>query len=207
MYGEHRVVLQKIYPYEESWRVPLLARVPPAYLGGASQPRFSSQYVSNLDVTATVLDLADANPCNPDGACRTIDGRSILPLLGAPGPAWPADRAILAQIGNRACGVVPTPGSGLKNSYDAIRTRNYMYAEINRVNATTGACDRPEFELYDMRRDPHQLRNIAVNPATQVPSAIQASLAARLHALVRCAGSAGRDTPTPGDYADRPLCE
>ena len=208
LYGEHRVVLQKIYPYEESWRVPLLARVPPAYAGGAAPPRFVKTNVSLLDLTATVLDLADAQPCTADGTCNAIDGRSLLPPLGAPGEPWPADRAVLAQIGNRRCGTVPEPGSGLKNHYDAIRTRRYMYAEINRVNEGSGACDRPEFELYDMRKDPHQLKNIAVNSATRTPSAIQQFLADRLHALARCAGSAGRDAPsTASDYAELPLCE
>jgi N-acetylglucosamine-6-sulfatase len=206
LYGEHRVVLQKIYPYEEAWRVPLLARVPRAYTGGAPPPRFVSSNVNLLDLTATVLDLTGARPCTGDGACDLIDGRSLLPTLGAPGPAWPADRALLAQIGNRRCGVVPGPESGLKNFYDAIRTRRYMYAEINRVNPVSGACDRPEFELYDMHKDPYQLRNIAVNPAVKPPSATQRSLAERLHALARCAGSAGRDVSI-SDYAGFPLCE
>jgi hypothetical protein len=83
-----------------------------------------------------------------------------------------------------------------------------MYAEINRVNSVSGACDRPEFELYDMRKDPYQLKNIAVNPAVRTPSAVQQSLAERLHNLGRCAGSAGRDAPSIGsEYADLPLCE
>ncbi|HEX2129226.1 MAG TPA: hypothetical protein VHF58_08410 [Solirubrobacterales bacterium] len=155
-----------------------------------------------------MLDLADAHPCTADGTCNVVDGRSLLSTLGAPGQPWPADRAVLAQIGNRRCGTVPQPGSGLKNQYDAIRTRRYMYAEINRVSRVSGACDRPEFELYDMRKDPYQLRNIAVNPAVRTPSAVQQALAERLHSLARCAGSAGRDAPSTGaQYAELPLCE
>ncbi len=208
LYGEHRVVLQKLYPYEESWRVPLLARIPSAYAGAAAPPRRVKSNVSLLDVTATVLDLAGAEPCTAGGACSVVDGRSLLPTLGAPGPSWPADRAVLAQIGNRRCGIVPAPGSGLKNHYDAIRTRRYMYAEINRVNPASGSCDRPEFELYDMRKDPYQLRNIAIDPAKRAPSHAQLQLAERLHALAQCAGSAGRDAPsTDSEYAPLPLCE
>ncbi len=207
-YGEHRIVLEKIYPYEEAWNVPLLARIPPAYLGGAETPAKVRSTVSNVDLTATILDLADAPPCVADGRCQPIDGRSVLPLLGAPGAPWPADRAVLAQIGNRACGVIPEEGSGLKNFYDAIRTSRYMYAEINRVDPDTGKCDRPAYELYDLKRDPYQLRNRAVNPLRKVPAALQTTLAQRLHALARCAGAAGRDAPQPGsDYDVRPLCE
>jgi arylsulfatase A-like enzyme len=214
MYGEHRVVLQKIYPYEESWRVPLLARVPSAYLGGGEPPKFATQNVSNLDLTATVLDLADANPCAtvPAGedaqGCRPLDGRSLMPLLGAPGGAWPADRAILGEIGNRECGTVPGPSSGMKNHYDAIRTARYKYVELNRVNASNGACDRPEYELYDLKRDPYELKNLAVNPANRTPPAIQLNLANRLNGLRHCAGSSGRDAPVPDNYGSpRPLCE
>ena len=207
-YGEHRIVLEKIYPYEEAWRVPLLARIPPAYLGGAESPPEVKKNVSNLDLTATILDLAEARPCVADGRCATIDGRSFLPLLGGAGPEWPTDRAVLAQIGNRACGIIPKPGSGLKNFYDAIRTRRYMYAEVNRVNPLTGECNRPEFELYDLKSDPDQLRNKAVNPAVKTPSPLQVSLAQRLSALVRCAGAAGRDIPLVDEYTgERPLCE
>ena len=36
MFGEHRIFLNKVYPYEESLRVPLLAR--PRLLGARSEP-------------------------------------------------------------------------------------------------------------------------------------------------------------------------
>ncbi|MFL5870325.1 MAG: hypothetical protein ACJ75R_04535, partial [Solirubrobacterales bacterium] len=125
------------------------------------------------------------------------------------GPAWPAQRGILSQAGNRSCGTKPTPGSGIKNEFDAVRTRNQLYVELNRRNPETGACDRPEYELYDLKKDPYELRNLAVNPSRRQPSALQAGLADRLHRLVECAGVADRDRPTPGgDYGpDRPWCE
>ena len=199
LYGEHRVVLEKIYPYEEAWRVPMLARVPTAYTGGGVSPRYVSQNVTNLDLTATILDLADAEPCN---AGRQRAGRSTgarcCRCSARPGAAWPADRAVLAQIGNRKCGEVPAPLSGLKNYYDAIRTQRYKYIEINRVNKNTGACDRPEYELYDLKRDPYELKNAAVNPALKTPSAIQSALAERLHALARCSGAGGAGRAVAG---------
>jgi N-acetylglucosamine-6-sulfatase len=207
LYGEHRVVLEKLYPYDEALRVPLMARVPPAYLGGATAPRSVKQPVANIDLTATILALAGAQPCDEQGRCRTLDGRSLLPLLGAPGIPWPRQRGILSQVGNRLCGTIPEPGNGLRNYYDALRTRSQLYVEHNRVNATTGACDRPEYELYDLTKDPYELRNIAVNPATHTPSPVQASLADRLHRLARCSGIAGRDPAAPGDDEPRPWCE
>ena len=209
LYGEHRVVLQKLYPYDEALRVPLMARIPPAYLGGATPPKFVKTPVANIDLTATILGLAGAQPCDERGDCRTLDGRSLLPLLGGPGAAWPKQRGILSQVGNRACGSVPVPGLGLKNYYDALRTRNQLYVELNRRNPDSGACDRPEYELYDLKKDPFEVRNIAVDPALRPPTPLQSSLADRLHKLAECAGIADRDPPTPGgpNGTDRPWCE
>ena len=76
------------------------------------------------------------------------------------------------------------------------------------MNKDTGACDRPEYELYDLDEDPYELKNLAVNPANKFPSALQIALAERLHTLTRCAGAAGRDAPTSGGGGgELPLCE
>jgi hypothetical protein len=84
-----------------------------------------------------------------------------------------------------------------------VRTKRRVYVELNRVNPDTGICDRPEFELYDLRSDPFQMRNRAINPARSTPGGEQSSLAGRLQKLRGCAGIAGRDAPVDG----RPLCE
>jgi N-acetylglucosamine-6-sulfatase len=205
MFGEHRVVLNKVYPYEESLRVPLLARVPERLLGPEvrrdGRPPEVVDLVNNLDLTATILDLAQARPCTADGDCRVLDGRSLMPLLSGKRPDWARHRTLLFQIGSqRQCGTLP--GAGMRNFYDGIRTRRHVYIELDRVNTETGECDRPEYELYDLKRDPYQLRSRAVNPALATPSPLQASLAERLDVLRRCSGIAGRD-PASG----RPFCE
>ncbi len=184
--------------------MPLLARVPTDLLGRevrrSGPPATVDSLVNNLDLTATILELAGASPCTASGDCRVLDGRSMLPLLRGERPAWTKGRTLLYQLGgNRTCGVAPT--TGLKNFYDAIRTPRYVYVELNRVNRDTGECDRPEYELYDLERDPYQLRNLAVNPATRTPSALQAALAQRLAAVRDCSGIAGRDP-----IGARPFC-
>jgi len=92
---------------------------------------------------------------------RVMDGMSLLPFArdGARQPA----RDLLVDN---------TPGTG---HFDAIRTRHYLYAEH-----ATG-----ERELYDLARDPYELQS-RHNDAAYAP--IRASLAARLHRLVTCAG-------------------
>ena len=86
--------------------------------------------------------------------------------------------------------------------YDGVRTKRFVYIEHNRVNPETGECDRPEFEMYDLKKDPYELKSIAVNPSTQTASPRQASLAGRLNSLRDCAGIEGRD-PSDG----RPFCD
>ena len=121
-------------------------------------------------------------------------------LLRGRRPPWADRRGLLVQIGGvRECGSGPTDAPGLNAFYDAIRTRRYLYVELDRVNRETGECDRPELELYDLRRDPFQLRNRA---SAASPSATQRTLARRLQALRSCSGVAGRD---PGGAA--PFCE
>ena len=102
LFGEHRVFLNKVYPYEEALRVPLLARMPPS-LEPAQGPALDGRsLVNNLDLTATVLDLAGASPCTAEGDCRTLDGRSLVPLLRGHKPSWSTGRALLFQIGRTA---------------------------------------------------------------------------------------------------------
>ena len=186
-FGEHRLTLNKVYPYEEAFRVPLLAR-PPAQIAGASPARVDT-LVNNLDLTATIVDLAGAIPCTADGHCRLLDGRSLVPLLRGERPDWARTRALLAQIGGkRACDGTPPPDKGLANFYDLIRTKRHAYVELNRVDEQTGQCTRPEYELYDLKKDPYQLRNRARHPARRQPKPVQSNLAARLAQLRNCAG-------------------
>jgi N-acetylglucosamine-6-sulfatase len=80
-----------------------------------------------------------------------------------------------------------SPGAG---HFDGIRTLNYKYAEY--ANG-----DR---ELYDLRKDPYELQSEHANPAYD---AIKASLAARLHNLVSCAGASCRARPSVNFTAAR----
>jgi hypothetical protein len=101
-------------------------------------------------------------------AGRTEDGVSLLPF-------W-RDRG--KEIG-RDLLLDNSPGAG---HFNGIRTLHYKYAEY--ANG-----DR---ELYDLRKDPQELQSEHANPAYD---ALKASLAARLHNLVSCAGATCRARP------------
>jgi N-acetylglucosamine-6-sulfatase len=164
-FGEHRIDFGKSYPYEPALRVPYAVRIPAAYRRGP-QPRSAAEVVSNQDVAPTILDYAGGvDPCAARHRCRTLDGRSIRPLLSGNG-RWPRDRGVLAELDD----------AGIE--YAAIRTPTYAY---------TRYADG-ERELYNLRSDPAELDNVAGDPAY---AAVEAGLAARLAALRRCSGTSG----------------
>ncbi len=164
-FGQHRINRGKSLPYEPALRVPFAVRVPSRYREGPQQPA-EGRVVANIDIAPTLLDYAGAvAPCASDSDCRVLDGRSLRALLGGTGD-WPPDRGVLAEINSRAA------------QYSAIRTRHWMYAEY----------PDGELELYDLHRDPFELRNRAGQPAY---ATTQLQLAQRLGALRNCSGTVG----------------
>jgi arylsulfatase A-like enzyme len=164
-FGEHRLPNGKGFPYEEALSVPFVVRVPRAL---TSTPSVVHEVVSNQDIAPTLLDYANADPCAGPDDCRELDGHSLVPLLGGPGQ-WPAGRGALVEIDTKA-------RTECACAYGAIRTRRYLYSRLS-----TG-----ERELYDLREDPNELRNVAGSPKYRVR---RRSLAERLAALRGCSGS------------------
>jgi arylsulfatase A-like enzyme len=176
-FGEHRIARGKSLPYEPALKVPYAVRVP-ARLRSGAQPAVSPQLVTNEDIPATILDYAGNPPaCATPVDCRTLDGRSIRPLLGG-SRRWPQNRGILSEI------------SGGAQHWRAIRTPGWTYARY-----VGGAR-----ELYDLHRDPYELHNVADKPHY---SGVKRSLAERLQRLRHCAGIKGRDQKVHGT----PFCE
>jgi N-acetylglucosamine-6-sulfatase len=173
-FGEHRIPNGKGFPYEEALRVPFVVRVPRAFRPRHS-PHTVRQVVSNQDIAPTMLDYANAQPCANE--CRRMDGHSLVPLLGGDGE-WPTSRGVLAEINARA-------RTECACAYEAIRTKRYLFDEYS-----TG--DR---ELYDLRADPGERRNLAGSHSARRR---EKTLAARLSRLRRCSGVIGRDPgPVP----------
>jgi arylsulfatase A-like enzyme len=154
MHGEHRALAEKVLPYEESIRVPLVMRGP-----GVPRGRVDRRLVANVDVPSTILDATDVLPG------RVQDGRSLLELLGDPGGEWGRD--ILIENGN---------GANRVPAYRGIRTYRFLYVE----HRTTG-----EYELYDLEKDPYELRSVDGREAYRK---VQRDLRSRLRALVGCVG-------------------
>ncbi len=168
--GEHRIPGDKYLPYEESLRVPFILRGP-----GVPAGRTVHGQVSNIDFAATLADAARARPG------RRLDGVSLLPTVRH--RARPPRRALGIEATSRLFqGEFP----GIMEwdrPYRGVRTDRYTY---------TVTTETQEQELYDRRKDPYELRNVARDPAY---AAVKARLTRQLVALSRCRGRACRVRP------------
>jgi N-acetylglucosamine-6-sulfatase len=127
--GAHRLG-GKLSPYEESVNVPFVVRFPGA------RGRSERGLASNVDLAPTFADLA--------GARLRRDGRSLVPLLANRERRW-RKRVLLEWRGSNrhAESDINVP------KFWGLRSLRYKYVEYR-----TG-----ERELYDLRRDPYELRN------------------------------------------------
>jgi N-acetylglucosamine-6-sulfatase len=167
--GEHRVPLGKYLPYEPSIRVPLMLRGLGVKAAGVSR-----ELVVNTDLAATIVDVARAK------AGRTLDGRSLLPF--ARDPRRRSRRPILVETRGRGAngdldqdGSSPGLGTGSVPPYRGLRTQRYLYVEY-----ASG-----ERELYDLARDPNELRSRA---GSRAYAATRRALDKALDVLATCKG-------------------
>ncbi|WP_310526344.1 sulfatase [Nocardioides sp.] len=169
LFGEHRLVGKNV-PYEESLRVPLLMRGPEIPAG-----EHRRQTVAMLDFAPTIAELAGADPM------IDIDGRSLLGY--ALQDRRQRDRGLLIQAGSRG------KDEATAWRWRGVRTKRY----------TLVRWQGPRFvELYDRTNDPHQLTNVALDPAYR---RVRLVLADYLDTLEACTDSTCRtlapDLPEP----------
>lgn len=187
--GNHRQRLGKVSPYEEELRVTMIVRGP-----GVPAGRTLEHLTGNIDLAPTWADLAGARTDD------FVDGRSLVPLLGASPPPlnqWRQAFAIengpeeLEPTGT----ATPEPDSdpGVLEPPDEDETdnaalppssnrgipslRGIRLQTLSYVEYATG-----EKELYDLRADPYELQNL-VSEAD--PSLLQ-QLSARVQELATC---------------------
>lgn len=138
--GEHGFY-DKRDAFEESIRVPMLAMGP-----GIKANVAVAEMVQNLDIAATVLDLASADP---EGRFET-SGRSFAPLLAGESIPW-RDHVLYEYHWEWNFPATPT--------LFAIRTDRYKYVYYHGVWDKNG--------LYDLETDPHERHNLIDVPAFQ----------------------------------------
>ena len=129
--------------YEGGVRTAFFVRWPARLKAG----RQVEQIAAHIDVVPTLLEACGAKP--PEGV--KLDGRSILPLLEGRQVEWP-DRTLYFQwhrgdapVRYRAC---------------AARSQRYKLVHARGVPPDADPAD-VKFELYDMRSDPLEMKDVA----------------------------------------------
>jgi arylsulfatase len=161
--GEHGLA-DKWYAYEESIRVPLVVRDP--RLPAERRGRRNDDIVLNVDIAATFCALAGLTPSS------TMQGRDFSPLLRGVTPAnWRTD--FLYQF-KWSSEIIPASESVCSKEWKYIRW------------IVSGSE-----ELFDLRNDPKETRNLATAPshATEL-----ARLRARLAMLKQEVGGVSLET-------------
>ena len=139
-YGEHGLNDERRLAYEETARIPLVARFPKVIPAGSTP----TQLVANLDVAPTVLELAGV--ARPTG----MEGHSLVPLFSQSVAPW-RDSLVIEYFSDT---VFPRI---LKMGYHALRTERWKYiryAELRNMD-----------ELYDLAADPYELKNLIADSA------------------------------------------
>lgn len=149
LWGEHRLYYTKGQPYDESVRVPLVIRYPKL----ASGNHVANQMALNIDLAATIADIAGVTPP------YALDGRSLVPIISDP-----------ASASGRRDFLYEAPRGAAFDSVGIRTDDNWEYNEY-----VTG-----EEELYDLLHDPYALGSVASDPANQT---LKSTLAARITQL------------------------
>ncbi len=169
--GEHRKRQGKINLHEPSIRVPLLVAGPEIPAGDRYDP------ATTVDLSATLVELAGVAPPHPP------DGVSLASTIFAGDQGW--TRPVVLE------GRMPEPAyarAGDRRAFwDGLDTAGLRLGRWKYVAYATG-----EKELYDLRRDPLELRSIS---AAAQP-ALHAEMAALFRRYFSCAGPTCR-APAP----------
>ena len=140
-HGEHGGLWDKRAAYEPAMRIPLLMRYPPLIKPG-TRPK---ALALNIDLAPTLLELAGVAPP------KTMQGRSWLPALAGRDEGRESFLYEYFREGD--------PRFNRPSTF-AVRTRRWKYIEYP---------EHPKvIELYDIGRDPHELNNLAADPAHAV---------------------------------------
>lgn len=162
--GEHRFNEAKFLPYDPASKVAMAVRGP-----GVPKRSSSREVTANIDIPATALKLAHAN------AQYSVDGRPLGRYWRHPGLKSRRPVEISLALSD------PTSGkAGASAKAPALRYRGFRVGPYKYIDYAQGGI-----ELYDLSRDPFELRNVADAPAY---SAVAAYMKSHLAQVAGCQG-------------------
>jgi N-sulfoglucosamine sulfohydrolase len=175
--------------YDPGINTTLLMRWPNGFRGGQVVP----EMISNIDLLPTLLD------CCGIGVPSDVQGRSFLPLLRD--ADYTPNEVIFAEKNTDPCDIkrcIRTVEWKLihnfsRDTFNLAPRHTYERAPEN------PNYDRPEWELYDLKNDPDEVRNLSGVPAV---AAVEQELRDRLHAW-----QVATDDPVLTGMMTRPVSE
>ena len=179
-FGAHGLV-DKLVPYEESIKVPLIVA------GPGIAPGSTDALTVNVDLAPTLLSLAGVP------IPSTVDGSSLLPVLT--GQSDSVRDSFLMEYATSTSGVTPEArwlGGILFDSpaWRAVRSRTHLFVEWD-LDGELG--NAKQFELYDLQADPYQLNNLITTQDGIIANfGVVVSMVQRLAALGSCTGASCR---------------
>lgn len=151
-FGEHGLQPERRFAYEEGIRSPFAVRYPPLAKAGSKPAELSLA----IDIAPTIVELAGGTPS------KYMQGRSLVPVLKGGVRDWRksfmveyfSENAMLWLIGM---------------TYKAVRTDRYKLIHWVQKDDLD--------ELYDLEKDPYEMRNVIADPAyAQVREELRAEL-------------------------------
>ncbi len=139
--GEYRLMPGKLTAFDTDIHVPLIVLGPRVPHGATT-----AALAENIDLAKTFTAIA--------GTTLPDDGHSLLPLLRGRHPRRWRRAVLIEHQGPDRLGIDPDyqqPASGSPRTYEAIRTKRFLYVEY----------DDGEREYYDLVHDPYELHNLA----------------------------------------------
>jgi arylsulfatase A-like enzyme len=148
--GEHGLYDKRLM-YEESLRMPFLVRYPRQIKPGG----VNRDIITNVDFAATLLDYAGIR------IPRDMQGRSLRPLFRGKTPAnWRKSMYYRYWMHGAHFDVA---------AHFGVRTERYKliyyYGQPLHARGTKGGPTPPEWELFDLQKDPNEMNNVYGEPA------------------------------------------
>jgi arylsulfatase len=170
MGGSHGLVSKGNFMYDYNLHVPFLV-VHPAYKGG----RRIGALTSHLDIAPTILDMTNLPDNEKQRIRKGLMGRSLMPLLD--GRAKSVREGALQAISMIATLEAYNPYSGTGPNFNkrgmlrGIVTDRYKFARyfsplnFNKPTTLEELYGNNDVELYDLKTDPNELKNLAADRA------------------------------------------
>jgi arylsulfatase A-like enzyme len=190
--GQHRLPAGKSRLYEEDIRVPLAVRGP-----GIPAGRVVDKLSANVDLAPTFAEIGGVD------TPAFVDGRSLVPLFKAPGPAVWRQALLLESHTGFGGEAAESQVSGSFASDPGVLEPDDMNADSAALapapahvyrglrtafNSTFALYDIGDAEYYDLIVDPYQLKN----RYKSMNAALKARLTDQLNAMRNASGAALR---------------